>query len=241
MSDTSPSDSERQRAPARRWPLALAAAASVLLWLAPGSPAQKSHAEHLPATVDTTTRDTSTVDSTTREVVGLRVGSWRVTDVNRLREASYSTIPVADFFYRRELGDRTALELGLSLWRRGRATRDGTVGMWVGPLYGGLKYYPFGRDEAPVEPYLSAAAGPALGYEQRESSRLGSLVSGWTVSIGPGAEAGAGAEMDLSRNLGLTLDAGYQWVHYLAGELDSPDTYRGAAVSAGVTYRLNLR
>lgn len=230
MTDTNRFDSDRGRAASRLWALALATPVALLL-LAPVARAQQSDVERAPAAVDTATR----------EIAGLRMGAWAVTGLERLPDASYSTIPVMEAFYQRELGPRTALHLGLGLWRRGRVTSEGTVGMWVGPLYGGLKYYPFGLEVGPVEPYLSVTAGPALGFEQRESSRLGSLVSGWTVSIGPGAGGGVGAEVDLGDNVGFAVDAGYQWVHYVAGELDSPDTYRGAAISAGVTYRLNLR
>lgn len=235
MSDTSRPDSHRGRAtpprPRPAWPLCLAAAAAALLWLAPGAPAQQTDAERVPAAVDTATR----------EIAGLRMGAWAVSGLERLPNASYSTIPVMEAFYQRELGPRTALHLGLGLWRRGRVSGAGTLGMWVGPLYGGLKYYPLGGDDARFAPYVSAAAGPALGFEQRRSSGVGGLESGWTAAVGAAAEAGAGAEVDLGGNVGLTAEASYQWVRYLAGELDSPDTYRGAAVAAGVTYRLRLR
>lgn len=216
----------------RRGPPAWAAAAAALLLLAPGAAAQQADAEE---------ERTVSPDTVTAEVAGLRIGSWQVTDLERLSDASYSTIPVMDLFYQRELGPRTALHLGLSVWRRGRVSGAGTVGMWVGPLYGGLKYYPLGGEDSLLEPYVSLAAGPALGFEQRRSSGLGGLESGWTAAIGAGAEAGAGLELDPDGNVGFTVDAGYQWVRYLAGELDSPDTYRGASLSAGVTYRLNLR
>lgn len=180
-------------------------------------------------------------DSVTREVAGLRFGSWRVTGLERSPEASYSEIPIIDAYYERELGRKTALQLGLGLWRRGRVSAAGTVAMWVGPVFGGFRYYPVGGPEGAVAPYLSAAGGPALGFEQRRSSRLGSLESGWTAAVGAGGEVGGGLEVELSPALGLVADVQYQWVRFLAGDLDSPDTYRGAVFAGGITYRLDLR
>lgn len=175
-----------------------------------------------------------------QEVAGLRVGSWQVNGLERLPDASYSTIPAFDLFYQRRLGERTALNLGVGLWRRGRATRDGTIGMWVAPIFGGVKLYPAGGPDGRVDPYLSVGGGPALGFELRRSSGFGGIQSGWTAAIGAGAEAGGGLEVELSRGIGLTLDAQYQWLRYLAGRMDGPDTYRGVVVGAGVTYRLDL-
>lgn len=180
-------------------------------------------------------------DTAVHEVAGLRVGSWNVTGLDRSPNASYSSIPLVDAYYQRGLGASTHLQLGLGLWRRGRVSGAGTVAMWVGPLFAGLKHYPLGGPEGRVDPYLSVSGGPALGFEQRRSSGTGALESGWTAAIGAGAEAGGGIEVDLSRNVGLTADARYQWVHYLAGETDAPDTYRGAVIGVGVTYRLDLR
>lgn len=186
-------------------------------------------------------RRTAAEDTARREIAGLRVGSWQVQGLQRLPEASYSTIPAFDLFYQRGLGERTALQLSVGLWRRGRVNNAGTLGMWVSPLFAGVKAYPAGGPEGRLDPYLSAAGGPALGFELRRSSGFGSLVSGWTAAIGAGAEAGGGLEVELTRRLGLALDARYQWVEYLAGRLDGPDTYRGAVLGAAVTYRLDLR
>lgn len=180
-------------------------------------------------------------DSAVREVAGLRFGSWDVTGLERVPRTSYSEIPVVDLYYERELGRRTALQMGLGLWRRGQVNRAGTVAMWVGPIFGGIRYYPVGGPEGTVDPYLSVAGGPALGFEQRRSSGFGSLESGWTAAVGAGAEAGGGVELELGPAVGLVADVQYQWVRYLAGELDSPDTYRGVIVAAGVTYRLGFR
>lgn len=180
-------------------------------------------------------------DTAGHEVAGFRMGSWDVDGLPRAPETSYSSIPVVDAFYQRGLGDRTALHFGLSLWRRGQVSGAGTVGTWVGPVFGGVKYYPVGGLEGALDPYLSVAGGPALGFELRRSSGLGSLESGWTASLGAGAEAGGGLELRLGEHLGLTADVQYQWVRYLAGDMNGPEEYRGAAVGAGVTYRLDLR
>lgn len=179
-------------------------------------------------------------DSVTREVVGLRFGAWEVTGLERAPETSYSEIPMADAYYQRELGRKTALRLGLGLWRRGQVSAAGTVGMWVGPVFGGLTHYPLGGPEGTVDPYLSVAGGPALGFEQRRSSRVGALESGWTAAVGLGGEVGGGAELELGPTIGLVADVQYQWVRFLAGELDSPDAYRGAVFAGGITYRLDL-
>jgi len=211
---------------------AAALAALLLLWTAPPAAAQAgsgSSALALPG------------DSLPREVAGLRLGSWQVTGLERDPEASYSTIPVMDAFYQLGLGERTSLHLGIGLWRRGRVSGAGTLAMWVGPVFGGLKYYPAGGPEGTVDPYLSVGAGPVLGFEQRRSSGFGPMESGWTAAVGAGGEAGGGIEVDLGPHIGLTADVQYQWVRYLAGEMDGPDTYRGAVVGAGVTYRLGLR
>ena len=211
---------------------AAALAALLLLWTAPPAAAQAgsgSSALALPG------------DSLPREVAGLRLGSWQVTGLERDPEASYSTIPVMEAFYQLGLGERTSLQLGIGLWRRGRVSGAGTLAMWVGPVFGGLKYYPAGGPEGTVDPYLSIGAGPVLGFEQRRSSGFGSMESGWTAAVGAGGEAGGGIEVDLGPHVGLTADVQYQWVRYLAGDMDGPDTYRGAVVGAGVTYRLGLR
>lgn len=180
-------------------------------------------------------------DTAGREVAGLRLGSWDVQGLERRAEASYSTIPVFDAFYQRSLGRSTELQLGLGLWRRGRVSGAGTIGMWVAPVFGGIKYYPVGGPEGRFDPYLSLAGGPALGFEERRSSGFGGLESGWTAAVGAGAEGGAGVELRLSEQVGLTADVQYQWVRYLAGEMDGPVEYRGAVFGAGVTYRLDLR
>lgn len=180
-------------------------------------------------------------DSAATEVAGLRFGSWEVTGLERMPQTSYSEIPVVDLYYERELGRKTTLQLGLGLWRRGQVNRDGTVAMWVGPVFGGIRYYPVGGPEGAVDPYLSVAGGPVLGFEQRRSSGFGSLESGWTAAVGGGAEAGGGVDLELGPAVGLVADVQYQWVRYLAGELDSPDTYRGVIFAAGITYRLGLR
>jgi len=180
-------------------------------------------------------------DSAAREVAGLRFGSWEVTGLERVPQTSYSEIPAVDLYYERELGRTTALQLGLGLWRRGQVSSAGTVAMWVGPVFGGVRYYPLGGPDGGVDPYLSVAGGPALGFEQRRSSGFGSLESGWTAAVGAGAEAGGGVDLELTPAVGLVADVQYQWVRYLAGELDSPDTYRGVIFAAGITYRLDLR
>lgn len=179
-------------------------------------------------------------DTARHEAAGLRFGSWEVTGLEREPDASYSTIPVVDAFYQVGLGRETALQLGVGLWRRGRVSGAGTVALWVAPVFAGVKYYPVGGPAGAVDPYLSVAGGPVLGFEQRRSSGFGSLESGWTAAVGPGGEAGAGVELDLGPQLGLVADVQYQWVGYAAGELDSSDTYRGAIIAGGVTYRLNL-
>lgn len=180
-------------------------------------------------------------DSVAREAAGLRFGSWQVTGLERAPETSYSEIPAVDLYYERGLGRKTALQLGLGLWRRGQVSSAGTVAMWVGPIFGGLRYYPAGGPQGTVDPYLSVAAGPALGFEQRRSSGFSTLESGWTAAVGAGAEAGAGLELELGRAIGVVADVQYQWVRFLAGELDSPDTYRGVIFAGGITYRLDLR
>lgn len=179
-------------------------------------------------------------DSVVRQVAGLRFGSWQVTGLEAGPQTSSSEIPMVDLYYERELGRETALQLGLGLWRRGLVNRAGTVSMWVGPVFGGIRYYPVGGPEGAVDPYLSAAGGPALGFEQRRSSGFGSLESGWTAAVGAGAEVGVGVDVELGPVLGMVVDVQYQWTRYLAGELDSPDTYRGAIFAAGITYRLGL-
>ena len=180
-------------------------------------------------------------DSAAREVAGLRFGRWEVTGLERAPQTSYSAIPAVDLYYERELGRRTALQLGLGLWRRGQVSSAGTVAMWVGPVFGGIRYYPVGGPDGAVDPYLSVAGGPALGFEQRRSSGFGSVESGWTAAVGAGAEVGGGVDLELTPAVGLVADVQYQWVRYLAGELDSPDTYRGVLFAAGITYRLDLR
>ncbi len=179
-------------------------------------------------------------DSVVWEVAGLRFGSWQVTGLEEAPQTSYSEIPAVDLYYEREIGRETTLQLGLGLWRRGQVNRAGTVSMWVGPVFGGIRYYPVGGPEGAVDPYLSAAGGPALGFEQRRSSGFGSLESGWTAAVGAGGEVGAGVEVELGPVLGLVAETQYRWVRYLAGELDSPETYRGTIFAAGITYRLGF-
>ncbi len=223
----------RRQAKTRAWPAAVLPAAllaSALLLAAAPASAQSGGA------AGTALSD----DSARMEVAGLRFGSWQVTGLEREPDASYSTIPVMDAFYQLGLGRRTAVQMGLGLWRRGRVSGAGTVAMWVAPFYAGLKHYPLGGPEAAVAPYVSAAAGPALGYEQRRSSGFGDLRSGWTAAVGGGADVAAGVEVGLGSNLGLSAGVQYQWVEYLAGDLNGPDSYRGAVLEGGVTYRVDL-
>lgn len=224
-------DGRPRRAATRAAAASACAAALLLLASAPPAAAQ--------AGVDRQRRAAAR-DSGRGEVAGLRLGSWDVTGLERLPEASYSTIPAFEVYYQRGQGERASLHLGLGLWRRGRVSSAGTLGMWVAPLFAGAKYYPLDDSGGRLDPYLSLAGGPALGFELRRSSGSGTLSSGWTAAIGGGGEVGAGLELGLSERLGVTIGAQYQWVRYFAGRLDGPGTYRGALFGGGVTYRLDL-
>lgn len=226
-----PATARRPASPRARVAAAACLAAGLLVAVPPAAAQGPADLERRVASEDS---------SRHQEIAGLRVGSWRVSGLERLPDSSYSTIPVFDLFYQRGLGERTALHLGVGMWHRGRVNSAGTLGTWVAPLFAGVKLYPAGGPGGRIDPYLSAAGGPALGFELRRSSGHGSLQSGWTAAIGAGGEGGAGVELNLSRSLGLAVDVQYQWIEYLAGRMDGPDTYRGAVIGAGVTYRVDL-
>lgn len=225
----------RGRPPAALPAALLAAALLALLPAAPPAAAQSGGERTGEAAGSPLPRDTARI-----EVAGLRLGSWQLAGPERDPDASYSAIPVMDAFYQLGLGRRSAVQLGLGLWRRGRVSGAGTLAMWVAPFYAGLKHYPLGGPGQAVAPYVAAAAGPALGYEQRRSSGFGDMESGWTAAVGAGADVAAGVEVGLGPYVGLSAGVQYQWVEYLAGELDGPDAYRGAVLEAGVTYRVDL-
>ena len=175
-----------------------------------------------------------------RRGVGIRVGSWNV-DVPSSK-APRAT-PNFELYLQRTLDSRLWVENSISFWRVTTTdpvslppSADVETRSYVIPLLISLKLYPV--DEAShVAPFLLGSAGLAFGIEDEGENAIGG--GGSSVVTGFGVRWGAGVEIEVIGNFGISGSARYQWLHF--GEpVGNTDTYSGVGVEGGVTYRFQF-
>lgn len=99
------------------------------------------------------------------------------------------------------------------------------------PLLVGFNYYfNLTDDEVPLKPYVSAAAGMYIGFQQK--SAILSVESRTETSIG-GIVSG-GVDFELLNWLKLNLEAGYNFVSDFNNLIGTKKNYSGAELSIGM-------
>jgi hypothetical protein len=190
-----------------------------------------------------------------RRVGGVQGGVWLPRDLPEVQGADYSTMPFFTGFARRGLDRHLAWETTVSFWRRtqereisgGLGGSGGTesVTTYVVPLLTSLTFFPVTGPESVFEPFLRAGLGLTLGVDDRQGTAGGGLLGsgareGVIMYTGIGARGGVGADLWLSRTLGLTVAGQYQWVRFLEGEPGGMATYQGPVLEAGLLYRFQF-
>lgn len=181
-----------------------------------------------------------------RQGAGLSAGIWQVQDVDR-EGVDASKWPLLEGYFQRGLDRHLAIESSVSVWRR-EETETSSSGLggtttttrtsYIIPLLTGIKFYPATTAGDPVEPYIGAALGFALGVEDSEGGGGGVLAGGGgtAVETGFGARGSAGVEFRLTSALGAGASIGYQWLKF-GNRVGPIDTYKGLRATAGLTYR----
>lgn len=186
---------------------------------------------------------------------GLRVGPWAVRGLEVPANTKESTLPAFEGYVRKGLDAHLVLENSIGLWRHsatltetmtgplGSTTTTSTVETYIIPQLTSIVFYPVTGPEARLEPYARAGIGFAIGVEDREGDSgglLGGSSSGTALVPGFDLTTGLGVEWRLSRALGLSGGARYQWVRFFQ-ELAGQRTFQGLGIDLGVTYRFQYR
>lgn len=220
--------------------------ASILLFAlafaAATAPASAAAQEDAPDTVDVERRA-----RLQRQGGGIRVGLWHVTSLTELDGMRESAWPLLEGYFQRGLDLHLAVESSVGLWRREiEITTDGALGgeederatTYVVPLMTSLKFFPFTRPDAALEPFVLGGIGFAVGIEDSEGTSAGLLRSdaGTNVLTGFGAKGAVGAQWRFDDAFGGLVGVSYQWIRFGA-ELAGDRTYAGPAFHVGLTYR----
>jgi hypothetical protein len=181
-------------------------------------------------------------DASTRRGAGIRVGAWRVKNPDA-DLTTYSHSPHVEAYFQRGLDDRLALESTVGFWRRTSRTIEIVTGnvittnTYILPLFTTLKVFPVTRPDQPVEPFILAGGGFALGIDEVSENAIGG--GGTSIATGFGTRAGAGIDYHVNDVFGLTVSGRYQLIGY--GEnLGGAETYKGFGFEGGLTYRFGL-
>lgn len=178
-----------------------------------------------------------------RKAAGLRAGTWLVTDLPEPDGASISTRPAFRGYFQNGLDLHLAVENSIGYWGRTVEESNGTTRVHLIPQFTSLKVYPT-RPEAPVQPYLGAGAGFAIGVEDVEGS--GGLAgflggSGTRMVPGFGLRGTAGLEFPLGSAFGLAVEGEYRWMDFFNDDLGGKESYGGFGLGAGLVYRFQYR
>jgi hypothetical protein len=186
-----------------------------------------------------------------RSGAGLRVGAWQVSDLREAENATTSTWPYIEGYFQRGMDMHLVIESSIGLYRRQEefAGTDGlvprpasTTTSYILPLLTSLRFYPFTRPGAPLEPHALAGIGLSLAIEDQEGGTgglLGQRSPGTAMVTGFGAKGGAGLDLRLSDAFGASALATYQWLRF-ADPVGGIDTYSGPVFTAGLTYRFRF-
>ena len=180
-----------------------------------------------------------------RTGAGLRVGAWMVSNLNHPSGTSSSTLPAFEAYWQKGLDRHLAIETSAGLWHRQQSSGSGasaeTVGTFVVPLLTTIKLYPFTGPEQPLEPFVSAGVGFAMGLE-KDNTVSGGLLggggggSGLNLIAGIGLKGGAGVEYHLGPAFGVGAAVTWQWVLF-AQNVGGQGDYKGLGLFGGLTYR----
>ena len=184
-----------------------------------------------------------------RRSAGVQVGAWHVSGLGKSDGVSSSETPLLGGYFRKGLDRHLALETAVAFWRRTQTARQSgdllsgggeeRVTSYVVPQFTSLTLFPLTQPSQRVEPYVSGGVGFALGIDDRETvagGPLGGGGSGTAMTAGFGFRGGTGVEWRFSKAFGLSAGGQYHWIHFLQ-ELGGERTFRGFAVTGGVTYR----
>ena len=174
-----------------------------------------------------------------RRSAGLRIGTWRVRDLQEIAGSTFSETPLFEGYFQRGLDLHLALGSTMGLWRRTQEVAgSGKVTSYIVPAFTSLKIYPLTRPEQRFEPYIDAGIGGAIGIDDREGTAGGPLgeTEGTDARFGFGFKGGGGVEWRFSRAFGLSLGGRYQWIRF-GSEVGGDRTFQGLGFDAGLTYR----
>jgi hypothetical protein len=117
-------------------------------------------------------------------------------------------------------------------------SRTFTEAWTVVPVLFGIKYQPFQRPigEA-MRPYISASAGPYIGFSSNARSGPGNSQESYSESV-LGSRLGAGIDLSISRLFTIGVGAGYHFVEDFDRPIGAEKNYSGPdfALSFGVVF-----
>jgi hypothetical protein len=179
---------------------------------------------------------------------GLRVGSWNVLDLESPANGSSWESVAVEGWFQKGLDRNLVLENTLGFWQRNLTTTEsGSLGeqtdrerqVYLVPTMTAVKLYPVTSNPTPLEPYLLAGVGLALGIEREQVSSTDPLVatgSSTRMQAGLGIQTGGGVEWRSGGPFGLAVGGRYQWATF-SESVGGRGLYRGPGFMAGVTYR----
>lgn len=183
---------------------------------------------------------------------GLRVGNWQVRGlVAPANGSSWESVAVEGWL-QKGMDRNLVVETTLGFWQRNQTTSEpGSFGSQVDrelqtylvPMLTALKLYPVTRNSTPIEPYLLAGVGLALGIDREQVTSTDALVpSGDNTAIrtGLGIQTGAGVEWNPGGQFGLAVGGRYQWASF-SEAVGGKGLYRGPGLTAGITYRFRYQ
>jgi hypothetical protein len=186
-----------------------------------------------------------------RSGAGLRTGAWQLSELRDADNATTSTWPYIEGYFQRGMDMHLVIESSIGLYRRQEefAGTDGPLGTpastttsYILPLLTSLRFYPFTRPGAPLEPHALAGIGFSLAIEDQEGGAgglLGQRSPGTAMVTGFGAKGGAGLDLRLTDAFGASALATYQWLRF-ADPVGGIETYAGPVFTAGLTYHFRF-
>jgi len=191
------------------------------------------------------TDDIAAESQRARNGAGLQISSWQPD-----KPAGFQSDQTIAFhgYLQKGLDQHLAWENTLGYWRR---TTSWTETQLLGttthqlqthlvPALTALRLYPVTMASNRVEPYVSAGAGPVLGFQQETSSGSLAPADANTMHAGLGTRVGVGVDVQTSEAFGLTVGwhfASASFGQDMAGER----LYTGWGADAGLVYRFQYR
>jgi opacity protein-like surface antigen len=207
----------------------------VLLALAPS----------LTMAADAVVRDTTRWPSAS--YVGLRLGAWidqggELNDPN-VTASFTKTGFFTELFYDHSLMPWLFLEISMGIASRGDAVFTAGSDRYIGtinlyPMLAQVKFTPLGTSRS-WQPYLLGGGGLTVGKQNTDIVQsYGSYLDPYYVEESEtafGYVYGAGVDVALSHQLGLTISSKYHSIHF-SGDLAGISNYSGTSIAVGLIY-----